>query len=259
MVFDTLQFEIKEQVGYLTISRAKALNALNVKVLDEIESFVKTLDTKQIRVLIVQGAGDKAFVAGADIKEMSSLTPEDAKRFSQKGQRVFSLIEDLPFPVIAVIQGFALGGGLELALSCDILIMETKTKIGLPEVSLSLLPAFGGTQRLSRSVGLYRAKEMIFTGDFYTAKEAFEMGLANKVVDKKDLLKTAESMAQTIKSRAPIAISKSKKLIHQSRDFSIDKGLELEAKEFGDLFNYEDSREGIEAFISKRKANFKGL
>ena len=259
MIFETLKFEIKEQIGYLTISRPKALNALNIKVLEEIELFIKNLETKRLRVLIVQGAGDKAFVAGADIKEMSSLTPEGAEKFSKKGQKVFSLIEGLPFPVIAIIQGFALGGGLELALSCDVLIMETKAKIGLPEVSLSLLPAFGGTQRLSRSVGLYKAKEMIFTGSFYQAQEAFDMGLANKVVNKEELLKTAESMAQIIKTRGPVAIDKAKKLIHQSRNLPMDKGLELEAKEFGDLFRCQDSKEGMEAFIKKRKAQFKGL
>ncbi len=259
MHFETLQFEIKEQVGYLTISRPQALNALNIKVLKEMKLFFKTLETKHLRVLIIQGAGDKAFVAGADIKEMFSLTSGSAKKFSKKGQSVFSLIENLPFPVIALIQGFALGGGLELALSCDILIMETKAKIGLPEVSLSLLPAFGGTQRLSRSIGLYKAKEMIFTGDFYTAQEALDMGLVNKVVVKEDLLKTAESMAQTIRARGPIAISKSKKLIHQSRNLPMEKGLELEAKEFGDLFNYKDSKEGMDAFINKRKAQFKGI
>ena len=258
MVFETLQFEIKEQIGYLTISRPKALNALNLKVLEEIELFIKSLNTKQLRVLIVQGDGDKAFVAGADIKEMSSLSTKEAEQFSKKGQRVFSLIESLPFPVIALIQGFALGGGLELALSCDILIMETKAKVGLPEVTLSLLPAFGGTQRLSRSVGLYKAKEMIFTGNFYTAQEAFEMGLVNQLVEKENLLKAAESMAQTIRSRGPLAIGKSKNLIHKSRDLSMDKGLELEAKEFGDLFKYKDSKEGMEAFIEKRKAEFKG-
>jgi len=258
MNFETLKFEIKEQVAYLSFCRPQALNALNLKVLKELEYCLTHINPKQVRVLILKGDGDKAFVAGADIKEMSSLNPEQAKAFSQKGQKVFSLIEELPQPVIALIQGFALGGGLELALACDILIIEQNAKIGLPEVSLSLLPAFGGTQRLSRSVGLYKAKEMIFTGNFYTAKEALDMGLASQVVQKEELLKTAEQVAHTLKKRGPIAIQKSKELIHKSRDLNLEQGLKEEAIKFSELFKFQDSKEGMEAFIEKRKPTFQG-
>lgn len=256
MKFETLELEIKNQTAYLTISRPKALNALNLEVLKELEMAFKSLDKKSVRVVILQGAGDKAFVAGADIKEMLNLNPQEAKDFSTTGQKVFSLMEELPFPIIGIIQGFALGGGLELALSCDILVMGEKAKVGLPEVSLGLLPAFGGTQRLSRSVGLYKAKEMIFTGNFYGAEQALDMGLANALVPQDKLLETAEAFAKDIKTRGPTAISRSKKLIHKSRDLNMDEGLNLEAKEFASLFGQQESKEGMSAFIEKRKPNF---
>ncbi|MGI9549368.1 MAG: enoyl-CoA hydratase/isomerase family protein [Bdellovibrionales bacterium] len=258
MNFETLKLEIKNQVAYLTISRPKALNALNLKVLEELKLALKDLKTHKISSLILKGDGDKAFVAGADIKEMSLLNPKQAKKFSKKGQDIFALIENLPFPVIAVIQGFALGGGLELALACDLLILEKEARIGLPEVTLSLLPSFFFPPLFSRCVGTYKAKEMIFTGNFYTAQEALDMGLANKIVAKEQLLKEAESIAETIRSRGPIAIDKSKQLIHKSRDVSVKKGLQLESQFFGDLFRFEDSKEGMRAFIQKRKAQFKG-
>lgn len=259
MKFKNLQLEIKNKIAYLSIARPKALNALNLELLKELKTCLQSLKPSELCVLILQGLGDKAFVAGADIKEMLNLKPEEAKKFSQQGQAVFSLLEKSPFPVIAAIQGFALGGGLELALSCDILILSENAKVALPEVSLGLLPAFGGTQRLSSSVGLHKAKEMIFTGDFYSAKEALDMGLANKVVPPNQLLTTAEALAQTIKKRGSIAIAKSKKLLHQSRGLSMEKGLELEAQQFASLFEHPDSKEGMQAFIEKRSPNFKGF
>ena len=195
--------------------------------MDELERFAKeALAEKQLRVLIVRGAGDRAFAAGADIKEMASLGAGEAKDLSEKGQRAFSLIESLPFPVIAMIQGFALGGGLELALACDILVMETKAKIGFPEAVLGLLPSFGGTQRLVRGVGFYKAKEMILTGNFYSAEEALAMGLANAAVPKENLLEEAERFAGAIKQRGPLAIKKIKEVLHRSRDLSFERGLE---------------------------------
>lgn len=256
--FETFQFKRESEVGYLTLNRPKALNALNKKVLEELRDFLTSVNPKEIKALVVQGAGDKAFVAGADIKEMLAFDSKKGQAFSQEGQKVFSLIESLPVPVIALIQGFALGGGLELALACDILIMDVKAQVGLPEVSLSLLPAFGGTQRLSRSVGLYKAKEMIFTGRFYTAQEALDMGLANVVVSG-SLKDEAHKIIEFIKKRSPVAIKKCKELIHKSRDIPLKEGLELEAKEFGQLFNHEDSQEGLKAFVEKRPPQFKGL
>ena len=259
MKFNTLCFEQKDAVAYLTISRPKAMNALNLELLKEMESCLTGLDTKNLRVLIIKGAGKKAFVVGADIKEMSCLKPEEAKSFALQGQRVFSLLENLPLPVIALIQGFALGGGLELALACDILIMDEETKIGFPEVTLSLFPAFGGTQRLARAVGFYQAKEMILTGAFRTAQEAYRMGIAHAVVPKHRLSEKAEEYSALFQKRGPLALAKAKWLIQKSRSLSLEKGLEEEIKEFGSLFETQDSKEGMEAFIQKRKPVFKGL
>ena len=258
MTFETLQFVQKKEIAYLTISRPKSLNALNSKVLEELTACLSQLETKNLRALIIKGAGEKAFVAGADIKEMSSLTAKEAEEFARKGQKAFSLLESLPLPVIALIQGFALGGGLELALACDILIMDEEAKIGLPEVTLGLFPSFGGTQRLSRSVGFYKAKEMIFSGSFYTAREAYQMGLVSVVVPKEKLLAKAEEYALIFSKRGPLAIAKAKELIQKSRNLSLEEGLDQEARDFGLLFEKQDSREGMEAFIQKREPEFKG-
>ena len=258
MNYETIKWEQKGAVGFLTLSRPKALNALNAKVLQELETCLISLDKNSLRTLIIQGAGDKAFVAGADIKEMSALNPKEAKEFAKTGQRVFGLLEALPFPVIAVIQGFALGGGLELALACDILLMEENTKIGLPEVTLSLFPSFGGTQRLTRAIGFYKAKEMILTGNFYTAEEAYSIGLANVVLPKEELMKKAEELAQTFQKRGPLAIAQAKQLIQKNSSLSLEQALELETEEFGQLFETKDSQEGMKAFIEKRPPQFKG-
>ena len=259
MAYETIKWEQKGAVGYLTVSRPKALNALNSKVFAELEDCLTHLDEKSLRVLIVQGAADKAFVAGADIKEMSGFTAKQAEEFSKKGQSVFSLLEALPFPVIALVQGFALGGGLELALACDILLLEKNSKIGLPEVTLGLFPSFGGTQRLARAVGFYKAKEMIFSGNFYTAQAAYEMGLANAVLSKEELIKTAEEYSITFQKRGPLAISVVKKLIQNDKGLDLLSAFKWEAEEFGRLFNKEDSQEGMKAFIEKRPPQFKGL
>ena len=258
MNYETLNWEQKGAVAWLTISRPKALNALNAKLFEELEHCLNSLDKNSLRTLIIQGAGDKAFVAGADIKEMSALNAKEAEEFSKTGQRVFGLLEALPFPVIAIIQGFALGGGLELALACDILLLEEHSKIGLPEVTLGLFPSFGGTQRLTRSIGFYKAKEMIFTGNFYTAQEAYSMGLANSALPKENLMKKAEELAQTFQKRGPLAIAKAKQLIQKSRSLNLEQALELEAEEFAQLFNKQDSKEGMQAFIEKRPPQFKG-
>ena len=259
MSYETLQWEQKGSVAYLTISRPKALNALNLKVFEELSRCLSSLDSSALRVLIVQGAGDKAFVAGADIKEMSLLTAQQAEEFSKTGQSVFSMLETLPLPVIAAVQGFALGGGLELALACDILLLEENSKIGLPEVTLGLFPSFGGTQRLARAVGFYKAKEMIFSGNFYTAEEAYIMGLAHAVLPKENLEKKIEEYSQLFQKRGPLAIAQAKKLIQKSRSVSLETALDMEAKEFGLLFDKQDSKEGMKAFIEKRLPNFKGI
>lgn len=255
--FKTLQFELSHGIGQLTICRPQSLNSLNAQVLQELSDFAKRTP-EGLRVLIIKGAGDRAFVAGADIQEMAPLTSREAEAFSRKGQQAFSAMESLPFPVIALIQGFALGGGLELALSCDLLLLGEKARVGLPEVTLGLFPAFGGTQRLVRSVGFFKAKEMIFSGNFYTAEDALEMGLANYVLPEDQLMNKALSLAEDIKKRGPLAVAKAKALVHQARDLSLEEGLDLEAVEFGRIFNTEDSKEGLKAFIEKRKPVFKG-
>lgn len=257
MTFKNLEFELKDSVGSLTLNRPKALNALNKEVLSELEQFFTELDLKSIRVLILKGAGEKAFVAGADIKEMLPLNSKESKEFSKKGQRVFSLIESLPIPVIALIQGFALGGGLELALACDILILGEKAKVGLPEVTLGLLPAFGGTQRLPRAIGFYLAKEMIFTGNFYTAEQALSMNLANYVVPQEELSSKALELANAIKKRGPEAVAKSKELIQRGKDLSLQEGLKEEAQKFSELFTTQNAKEGMQAFVEKRSPDFK--
>ena len=197
-------------------------------------------------------------MAGADIKEMEALTPGGAEAFSRKGQKVFSALEALPCPVIALVQGFALGGGLELALACDLILLGEKARVGLPEVTLGLFPAFGGTQRLSRSVGLLKAKEMIFSGNFYTAKEALEMGLANYVVPENQLMNKALDLVEDIRKRGPLAVAQAKALIHKAWDLPLKEGLAQEAVEFGQIFETKDSKEGLKAFIEKRPPVFKG-
>ena len=254
--YKNLKWEQKEKTGYLTLCRPKALNALNLEVFEELEQCLSALAQSQIRTLIVQGEGEKAFVAGADIKEMSSFSPKQAEAFSQKGQKVFSLFEELPFPVIALIQGFALGGGLELALACDLLILEEKACLGFPEVKLGLFPSFAGTQRLTYAVGPYKAKEMIFSGDFYSGTQAYEMGLGQAVVPKEQLLERAHKYSQTFEKRGRIAIAQAKKLIQKSRDLDLETALKLESQAFGKLFNSKESQEGIKAFLEKRSPNF---
>ena len=258
MNYETLKWSQKGSVGWLTLSRPKALNALNAKVFQELNHFLSSFDKDSLRTLIIQGEGDKAFVAGADIKEMSALSSKAAKEFSRTGQKLFARLEALPFPVVAVIQGFALGGGLELALACDILLLEENSKIGLPEVSLGLFPSFGGTQRLTRAIGFYKAKEMIFSGNFYTAQSAYSMGLANAVLPKEELVSKAEELARTFQKRGPLAIAQAKRLIQKNRSLSLEKALELESEEFGRLFDKQDSQEGMRAFIEKRDPEFKG-
>ena len=275
MHYQCLKFECLNGVGVLTLQRPKALNALNSQLLLELKHLMaglhrrlagaeikqspsQTADKKEGRllVLIIRGEGERAFAAGADIKEMLSFNSEQAEAFAKQGQEVFSLIETLPIPVIAVVFGFALGGGLELALACDIILMGEKAKAGLPETSLGLLPAFGGTQRLARAVGLYKAKEMIFSGRVYSAKQAFTFGLAGQIYPNSALMTAAFKLADDIKKKGPQAVSASKKLIHQLEYQTLPARLNQEAKAFGELFNSSSAKEGLTAFIEKRPPRF---
>ena len=252
-----IKYKLSEGIGFLTIDRSEALNALNANLLNELKTTIMNLCQEKPQVLILQGAGGKAFVAGADIKEMQSFNVNEAQAFARKGQEVFSLIESLPFPVIAAIDGFALGGGLELALACDIIMMSHQSKIGLPELSLGLLPAFGGTQRLLRAVGLYKAKEMIFSGRLYSATEAKEMGLISRIIDSNQLIAEVMKLAEEIKQKGPLAAARVKFLVHQAENTTLQHRLSAEAEEFGNLFHSNEPLEGMQAFIEKRKACFK--
>jgi enoyl-CoA hydratase len=262
MTYKTLSIEKKDKICICTINRPEALNALNSNVLDDLDNFLKTLSKDaSTRVLILTGAGDKAFVAGADIKEISTLKDKKAAfEFALKGQKVFRQLEKLPQVVIGAINGFALGGGLELALSCDFLVAAPKAKFGLPEVGLGLIPGFGGTQRLSRLVGLARAREMIFSGAHYTAQDALQMGLVNHIVNEAkgdgNSLELALQLAEKMLDKSPLGIFQAKKAINNGFDVDLDKGLEIEAKEFAELFGTTEQKEGIAAFIEKRKPKF---
>lgn len=259
MNFETLIYQQEGYIGTLTVNRPDALNSLNTTVLAELKSFADQVREKgDIRVLILTGSGEKAFVAGADIKAMQSMTPQEATDFSYAAQAAFNAIESLPFAVIAAVNGFALGGGCELALACDIILASEKAKFGLPESTLGLLPCFGGTQRLPRAIGLYKAKEMVFTGAFYTTTACESMGFVNRVVAADELLNEAKTMANTIASRGPIAVAKAKESMHIGYDLTLAEGLKQEGKLFGNLFTTEDQKEGIGAFIEKRTPDFKG-
>ncbi len=260
MNFETLEYQQQGYVGTLTINRPQALNALNEKVLTELKAFADQIkNNREIRVLIITGSGEKAFVAGADIKAMQGMTPQEAEGFSIVAQTAFDSIEALPFAVIAAVNGFALGGGCELALSCDIILASEKAKFGLPEVTLGLLPCFGGTQRLPRAIGLYKAREMVFSGEFYSAEACKEFGFVNRVIAPESLLAEAQKLAQTIALRGPVAVEKAKQSLNTGYELHVTEGLKQEAVLFGELFNTEDHAEGIGAFIEKRNPEFKGV
>lgn len=242
----------------LTINRPESLNALNPDVIADLSAAFSALAETNCRCLVLTGSGEKAFVAGADIKAMTTMSPQDANAFAIAGQKAFRKLEQLPFATIACLNGFALGGGLELAMGCDILVAASTAKIGLPETGLGLIPGFGGTQRLARAVGLMKAREMIFTGGFYTAEEGKAMGLINQVYPPAELKAQTEKMATTITQRGPLAIHKAKQATLQGWDLPLEEGLKLEAKFFGELFASEDQREGTKAFIEKRPPLFTG-
>ncbi|MFZ4928125.1 enoyl-CoA hydratase/isomerase family protein [Chryseobacterium sp. Mn2064] len=259
MNFETLLYQQNGHIGTLTINRPQALNALNEQVLKELKSFADQIKSdKSVRVLIITGSGEKAFVAGADIKAMQEMNPQEAEEFSKAAQTAFNAIEGLPFAVIAAVNGFALGGGCELALSCDIILASEKAKFGLPEVTLGLLPCFGGTQRLPRAIGLYKAREMVFSGEFYSAQSCKEFGFVNQVFAPEELLNETLKLAETIASRGPVAVSKAKQSLNTGFEMHLTDGLRQEAVLFGELFITEDHNEGIGAFVEKRSPSFTG-
>ena len=250
-----ITYEVEGQVGIITINRPKALNALNSAVLDELDATIDGVDLDAVRCLILTGAGEKSFVAGADIAEMSTLTKEEGEAFGKKGNDIFRKIETLPIPVIAAVNGFALGGGCEISMSCDIRICSDNAVFGQPEVGLGITPGFGGTQRLARLVGPGMAKQMIYTARNIKADEAYRIGLANKVVPQEELLDTCKAMAKKIMSKGSYAVSLAKQAINTGMDTDLASGLTLEANLFGLSFSTDDKKEGMTAFLEKRKAN----
>ena len=245
-----------EGVVTLTISSPATLNALNSTILGELERFVDSLDPDTTRVLVVTGEG-KAFVSGADISEMAHLSEEEGLIFGRTGARVFKKIEDLPFPVIAAVNGFALGGGCELAMACDIRIASAKARFGQPEVGLGIIPGFSGTYRLPKLVGQGVAKELIYTGKMIDADEALRIGLVNSVVAPDELMTAVQATVAAILKNAPIAVGFAKACINENFDLDVDESLALENRYFAKCFATADQKEGMDAFLNKRKAAFK--
>lgn len=250
---DFVSYEQQGQVGIITINRPQALNALNSQVLNELDAAFAAVDTGAVRCLVLTGAGEKSFVAGADIAEMRSLDKAAGEAFGKAGNDIFRKIETFTIPIIATVNGFALGGGCELAMSCDIRICSDNAVFGQPEAGLGITPGFGGTQRLARLVGSGRAKEMIFAAANIKADEAYRIGLVNAVYPQAELLPAALKLASRIARNAPIAVRASKQAINDGLQVSIDQGLVIEEKLFGSCFQTADQAEGMGAFLEKRK------
>ena len=257
MEYNFLKVEHNDGITVMKISAPKSLNALNSTILKEIGDFIGALDATT-RVLIITGDGEKSFVAGADISEMAHLDEPQGFEFGRLGAQVFRAIEVLPIPVIAAVNGFALGGGCELAMSCDIRIASSKAKFGQPEVGLGIIPGFSGTYRLSKLIGQGYAKEMIYTGKIIRADEALRIGLVNAVYEPEELMDKAMEMAKLMLKNAPVAISLAKQSINEGYDLDADGAIGLENKLFGKCFATVDQKEGMDAFLNKRPAAFKG-
>jgi enoyl-CoA hydratase len=256
--YETITLADDDGVATLTLNRPDKLNALNELLLIELRAAMFSLSREpRVRVLILTGAG-KAFAAGADIAAMADLTPARAKAFAEAGHAVGDALETAPFPSIAAVNGFALGGGCELALACDFIYASDKAKLGQPEVNLGVIPGFGGTQRLARRVGLGRARELCYTGDIIGAEEALRIGLVNAVHAPDDLLPKVREVARKIASKGPLAVGQCKRVIRSGADLPLDRANELEAQAFALLFDTADQREGMQAFLAKRTPKFTG-
>ncbi len=264
--FENLLLDVQDGVATITFNRPKALNALNEATLKELRSALLFVEhhaagregSPTIDVLILTGSGEKSFIAGADILEMKDKSVEEGDAFARLGQGITRAIELLPQPVIAAVNGFALGGGCEFALACDFIIASENAVFGQPEVALGIIPGFGGSVRLTKFVGLPRARELIYTGRKIKAEEAFRIGLVNEVHPIADLLNRAQAIAQEIRKNSPLAVGRAKKLMNQVLHLSLDQALREEAMQFGSLFGSHDQREGMSAFAEKRKAAFRG-
>lgn len=250
-----VKLEVKDHVGILTIDRPQALNALNTEVIGQLSKALDELDLDKLRCLIVTGGGNKSFVAGADIGEMSNLSKKQAEVFGKHGNDVFRKLETLPIPTIAAVNGFALGGGCELAMSCDIRLASERAIFGQPETGLGITPGFGGTQRMARLIGPGKAKELIYTARNFKAPEALEIGLVQAVYPAEELMAEAENMAQRIANNAPIAVRAAKKAINDGIHLNMDEALVVEEKLFASCFESVDQKNAMSAFIEKRERN----
>lgn len=259
MSFENLLLEIVDSTATITINRPAALNALNEEVLVELGTvFAELGEDDSVQCVILTGSGSKAFVAGADIAAMQPLDAVSAGQFAGLGHDLLNTIESFPKPVIAAVNGFALGGGCELAMACDIRLAAENARFGQPEVNLGVIPGFGGTLRLARLVGKGRAKELIFTGDMIDAAEAYRIGLANKVVAAEDLLSVAREMATKIASKGPVAVRFAKEIVDSGLEMDLERAGRFEANLFGLCFATADQKEGMQAFLEKRPAKFTG-
>ena len=254
---DFILYEVDGAVATITINRPKALNALNSQVLDELDATLDAIDLNTVRCVILTGAGEKSFVAGADIGEMSTLTKAEGEAFGKKGNDVFRKLETLPVPVIAAVNGFALGGGCEISMSCDIRICSDNAVFGQPEVGLGITPGFGGTQRLARVIPVGMAKQLIYTARNIKADEAYRLGLVNAVYPQEELLPAAKKMADTIAKNAPIAVRNCKKAINDGLQTNIDEAIVIEEKLFGDCFETEDQKAGMGNFLAPKDQKVK--
>ena len=254
---NTVLLEVKDGIGYITINRPAALNALSSEVLTDLNLVLDEVEKHEdIRVVIVSGQGDKAFVAGADIKEMDQMSPIQAFEYMTYANDTFTRLSDLTQPTIAVLNGYALGGGLELALSTDIRIGFEKTMVGFPEVGLGIIPGFAGTQRMSRLIGTSKTKELIYTARIVKGNEAYDLGVLNKLVPAEELLSSAEELAKSIMKNAPLAVEKAKHVIQVGSELPLKNAIRLETEAEALLFSTEDKVEGMRAFVEKRKAVF---
>src|SRR6476660_457977 len=256
---ENVKLEKKNAIAYVTIDRPKVLNALNMATMQELwQVFSDLKDDKQIRVVILTGSGEKAFVAGADINELAKNSPVEAKAYTHKGQATLDLIENLGKPVIACINGFALGGGCEIAMACTMRLATENAKFGQPEVKLGIIPGYGGTQRLPRLVGKGLAMQMVLAGEMITAQEAHRIGLVNEVLPSAELIPRAEAIAAKVIANAPLAVQYAMEAVNKGMEMTLAEGLYLEATLFGVCCATEDKTEGTTAFLEKRAAQFKG-
>lgn len=257
--YETLNAFERDDIFYLEINRPDKLNALNATVLNEMLHVINNIDVSKYRGVILTGAGDKSFIAGADIEGMSNMAPQESNDFALLGHSVTLAMEDLALPIIACVHGFALGGGCEMAMSCDFIFASKQAVFGQPEIRLGLIPAFGGTQRLPKYIGRNRAKELIYSGDHFDVDDAYQWGLVNRVLeDKESCLQAAVDYLHALKKCGPLAIASAKKVINAGVDLSNRDGLVMEATVFSEISASRDRKEGTTAFVEKRKPEFKG-